>query len=87
MKFTVYRCVDDPDLFVVTDDVHRKDISAAACPGGGGIKEVGRFDEMGEDRAAFNEMLAKDAIKTQGFYRFEAKTWDPVAQAPAAMPV
>jgi hypothetical protein len=50
--------------------------------------ETGRqkFDEMGKDRAAFNEMIAKDAIKTQGYYRFEAKTWDPVAQTPGTLP-
>jgi hypothetical protein len=41
---------------------------------------------MGKDRAAFNEMIAKDAIKTQGYYRFEAKTWDPVAQTPGTLP-
>lgn len=86
MTFTVYRCIEDPDFFVVTDDAHQKEISGAACPSGGDLKQVGKFDEMGKDRAAFNEMIAKDAIKTQGYYRFEAKTWDPVAQAPGTMP-
>jgi len=87
MKFTVYRCTNDPDYFVVTDDAHKIAVSGAACPSGGDLSEVGKFAEMGKDRVAFNEALAKDAIKMQGYYRFEAKTWDPVAQTPETIPM
>jgi len=35
---------------------------------------------------AFDEKLAINSINHQGFYRFEAKSLNPVAEAPAAMP-
>ena len=44
------------------------------------------FAEMGDDRAAFDEGMAKRSIENQGFYRFEAKTFEPVASRPLSMP-
>lgn len=41
---------------------------------------------MGKERVAFDEQLAKDSITSQGYYRFEAKSFDPVAERPLAMP-
>jgi hypothetical protein len=35
---------------------------------------------------AFDEQLAKNSIRSQGFYRFEARSFDPVAERPLAMP-
>lgn len=86
MTFLVYRCTADPDYFVITDPEHKDKVSAGACPGQGELEEVGEFPELGEERVAFNEAIAKDAIKNQGFYRIESKTFDPVAQAPGTMP-
>ena len=86
MTFIVYRCIKAPDYFLVTDEQHRDRINGDVCPDGGDLEEIGSYFELGKDRVAFNEALAKDAIKTQGYYRFEAKTWDPVAQAPGSMP-
>lgn len=86
MKFIVFRCSRSPDYFVVTDDAHLKGVSAAVRPGDGELERVGEFPEMGEERVAFNEALAKDAIKRQGWYRFESKTYDPVATSPGTMP-
>ncbi len=87
MKFVVYRYTDAPDNFLVTDEAHRGTVKHDAGADDRELEEIGIYDEMGEERAAFNETLAKDSIKTQGFYRFEAKTWNPVAQSPATMPV
>lgn len=86
MTFVVYQCEDAPDYFLVTDPEHVEKVTGEACPEGGGLKEIGTYTELGEDRVAFNEAIAKDAIKNQGYYRFEAKTWDPVAQSPGTMP-
>ncbi|NIV75631.1 MAG: hypothetical protein GWN37_12555 [Gammaproteobacteria bacterium] len=86
MKFVVFRCTKDRDYFVVTDEPHAAGLKGDLCPSGGELERLGEFAEMGERRVAFNEALAKDAIKRQGYYRFEAKTFDPVAQAPGTMP-
>ena len=86
MKFLIYRCTAEPDYFVITDHDHKDRVSGTACPGGGDLEEVGEFPEMGEARVAFNEAIAKDAIKTQGYFRIEAKSFDPVAQAPGTAP-
>ena len=71
MTFVVYRCTGDPDYFVVTDPEH-----AGALP----------FGEMGEARLAFDEHLAKNSIAAQGFYRFEAKSFDPIAPRQSTPP-
>ena len=50
------------------------------------LKERVRFPEMGEERAAFDEEVAKRSIEENGFYRFHSKTFDPVAEPPRSMP-
>ena len=50
-------------------------------PNGGDLEKVGAFAEMGKDRVAFSEDIAKSAIRKQGYYRIEAKSFDPVAAA------
>ena len=87
MKFQVYQCKLDRDCFVVTDLKHEASLTNEVCPSPGDeLEKVGEFAEMGADRAAFNEGLAQRSIKSQGFYRFHSTTYDPVAQAPIAMP-
>jgi hypothetical protein len=41
---------------------------------------------MGDERAAFDEDLAKRSIEENGFYRFHSKTFGPVAEPPLSMP-
>jgi len=88
MEFHVFQCKSDKDYFIVTDQAHLVDVKKAAlCPTAGGIMEkVGVFGEMGKERAAFDEDLAKRSIEHQGYFRFEAKSFDPVAQRPLTMP-
>lgn len=87
MNFHVYRCRKDQDIFFVTDDDHVEAISDDICPTPGDqLEKVGVFTEMGKTRAAFDETLAKNSIAEQGYYRFEAKTFNPVAEWPLAMP-
>lgn len=86
MKFLVYRCTEEPDLFVVTDDEHADQLLGKACPSGK-LEKVGEYDEMGPERAAFDERIARSSIRHQGFYRFEAKTFDPVVAPPGPMPI
>jgi len=86
MKFVIYRHSQDPDHIVVTDEAHRGQLPARALPKRGDVEEIGTYPEMGAKRVAFNEAIAKDAIKNQGYYAFEAKSFDPVAQSPGAMP-
>ncbi len=81
MEFVVYRCVKDPDYFIITDAEHADSLSGSECPNGGDLEKLGAFAEMGGERVAFNEGIAKSAIRKQGYYRIEAKSFDPVASA------
>jgi len=88
MELHVFQCKSDKDYFIVTDEAHLANVKKAAlCPTAGDTMEkVGVFDEMGKERAAFDEDLAKRSIEHQGYFRFEAKSFDPVAQRPLTMP-
>lgn len=66
MKFLVYRCTEEPDLFVVTDDEHADKLSAKACLSGK-LEKVGEYTEMGPERTAFDERIARNSIRHQGF--------------------
>ncbi len=88
MKFHVFQCKTDKDFFVVTDKAHLnalKDLNVSPTPGDELIK-VGEFDEMGEERVAFDEAFAKRSIESQGFYRFHAISLDPAGELPFPMP-
>ena len=82
MRFVVFQCTKDPDYFIVTDQAHEGDMKGALCPNGGDLEEVGDFPEMGKERVAFDETLAKNSIKAQGYYRFEAPSMAPVPPSP-----
>jgi hypothetical protein len=82
MTFLIYRCKADPDYFLITDPDHKDAVNGSLCPNGGELEEVGEFPEMGEDRVAFNEDIAKNAIEKQGYYRIESETFDPVSERP-----
>ena len=87
MKFIVFRCVQDPDYFIVTDEAHVNDLSGERhCPNGGALEKVGEYPEMGDRRLAFDEHIAINSIREHGWYRFEAKSFDPTAQPPGTMP-
>ena len=87
MRFLVFRCRSEPDCFIVTTEAHKTVLSGDVCPTPGDkLEKIGAFQEMGEERAAFNEKLAKQAIEENGFYRFHSKTFDPVSQPPLSMP-
>lgn len=66
MQFHVYRSVTQPDHYFVTD----QDDAAVKLPTG--LIDVGLFPEMGDKRDAFNEAIAKSAIRGQGYYEFTA---------------
>lgn len=82
MNFHVFRCAKDPDYFIVTDEAHLNNMKGSLCPRGGELNKLGEYAQMGKDRVAFDETLAMNSINNQGYYRFEAKTFDPVGQAP-----
>ncbi len=82
MEFIVYQCAADPDYFVVTDTAHESKLPKTAGPSKGALKRVGAFAEMGKDRLAFDERLAKSAIGKQGYYLFEATSFAPMPEAP-----
>ena len=87
MEFHIFQCVSDKDYFIVTDAEHADDLSPKICPTPGDeIVKIGVFGEMGDKRVAFDEGLAKRSIEHQGFFRFEAKSFDPVAERPISMP-
>ncbi len=88
MEFHVYQCKTDKDFFVVADEAHLdilKNPNVSPTPGDELVK-VGQFGEMGKDRAAFDEGFAKRSIESQGFYRFHAKSFDPLGEMPFPMP-
>lgn len=80
MEFHVFRCKKDQDYFVITDDEHAETLGNDVCPAPDDeLEKVGVYSEMGKDRVAFDEKIAKEFIRRQGYYRFEAPTFDPVA--------
>lgn len=82
MKFIVFQCTKSPDYFIVTDNKHMADVKGSLCPDGGELKEVGKYAEMGAERAAFDEAMAKAAINKKGYYRFEASSMAAVPTSP-----
>ena len=82
MKFVVFQCSKSPDYFIVTDHHDVADLKGTLCPDGGKLKEVGEYAEMGQERAAFDESLAKNSIAKQGYYRFEAPSMAAVPPSP-----
>lgn len=87
MEFLVFRCNLDRDCFIVTSEAHKASLSGDVCPTQGDtLIRVGRFPELGKERTAFDEDLAKRSIEENGFYRFHSKTFDPVAVPPLSMP-
>jgi len=86
MEFVVFRCSKDPESFVVSDEAHAPSLTAAICPTPGGtLERIGKYAEMGSERVAFNEAIAKSAIRSRGYYLFGAKSFS-AAEWPAAMP-
>lgn len=57
-------------------------LSADVCPGGGGLRDSGGFQEMGESRVTFDEAQAKASINKRGCYRFRAESLADVPIAP-----
>ncbi len=86
MRFVIFQCQRDRDMFVVTDDEHAVRLPKELSHLHGRLERVGAFPEMGEDRVAFDETLAKNSITHQGYYLFEAKSFDAVAEPPETMP-
>ena len=87
MEFHVFQCKIDRDYFIVTDAAHVDSLMPAVCQTPGDeLEKVGVFAEMGEEGVAFDERFAKNSIDHQGYFRFAANSFDPVAQAPLAMP-
>ncbi len=82
MEFIVYQYVEDPDRFVVTDVAHERDLPAGLGPDKGELRRVGSYPEMGADRVAFNESIARNAIEKHGFYLFEASSFAAIPEAP-----
>ena len=88
MEFHVFQCKLDKDFFVVTDEAHLDVLTnpkVTRTPGDE-LEKVGVFGDMGKDRAAFDEGLAKRSIESQGLFRFHAKSFDPVAEPPLPQP-
>ncbi len=82
MKFLIFQCSEDRDYFVVTDEAHESALSANVCPSGGELNKLGEYSEMGKDRVAFDETLAKNSIEHQGYYLFEAGSFAPMPESP-----
>ena len=82
MKFVVFQCTKDPDYFIVTNEANKSQMKGMLCPNGGDLTEVGEYPEMGSERVAFDETLAKNSIEKQGYYRFEAPSMAAVPPSP-----
>ena len=88
IKFHAFRCITDWDYFIVTDKEHEPAVlKRDLCPTKGGrLEKIGVFEEMGAERVVFDENVAKHIIKAHSYYRFEAKSFNPIAERPLAMP-
>ncbi len=82
MNFLVYQETKDPEYFIITDDAHRAQAYEALGVGGGDLKPVGSFKEMGDKRLAFDEAEAKASIKKKGYYKAHAQHLADVPIAP-----
>ena len=86
MMFHIFQCKKDQDHYVVTDRARATDLTAEKCKiSDDELEKIGVFPEMGEERAAFSEGKAKKLIDIKGFYDFEAKEFDLVAERPGYM--
>jgi hypothetical protein len=85
MMFQVYQHERDQDSFVVTDKEHAKE-TIEMLSVQDRLTLVGEYAEMGPDRVAFDETLARNSIRDHGFYRFTAKSFAPEGERPFAMP-
>jgi hypothetical protein len=81
MKFVIYQLEKDPEYFIVTDDTHKEQVRTNLAVDGG-LKEIGKFDEMGKTRAAFDENVAREAINKQGYLKVHAEHLADVPIAP-----
>lgn len=87
MEFHIFQCEREKDCFVVTDAAHEAELTAKVCPyPDDKLVKVGVFGELGDKRVAFDEGLAKRSIEKQGYFRFTAKSFDPVVERPLTMP-
>lgn len=82
MKFIVFQCSESPDYFIVTDNEHVAAVKGGLCPDAGELKRVGEYGEMGAERAAFDEAMAKASIAKKGYFAFEAPGMAAVPTSP-----
>jgi len=87
MTWLVYRFEKERDRFVVTDGEHERAAIEKLSAGGTKLEKVGEFPELGAERAAFDERIARNSIRDHGFYRFTAKSFAPAGQSPMTMPI
>ena len=81
MKFVIYQLEKDPEYFIVTDDAHKEKVRTTLATDSG-LKEIGKFDEMGKMRAAFDENVAREAIDKLGYLKVHAQHLADVPIAP-----
>lgn len=83
MNFFIYQCTEDSEYFVVTDAAKKDKLDPRECPCcRSELKPIGRFEEMGERRVAFDEAQAKAVIRKQVYYKFHAEHLAGVPIAP-----
>ncbi len=82
MNFLVYQDTKEPEYFIVTDDAHKDQAYKNLGVAQGDLKAIGSFEEMGERRVAFDEMMAKAAIKKKGYFKAHAEHLADVPMAP-----
>lgn len=73
MTFLIFRSREDPAHYLVTDEDHLWDRQVRLQTNPPEMVRLGRFAPMGARRAAFNEKIAKSAIRAHGYYEFDAR--------------
>tara|TARA_B100000315_G_C14542569_1_gene571638 strand:- start:992 stop:1243 length:252 start_codon:yes stop_codon:yes gene_type:complete len=72
MKFHVFQSSNDPNHYVVTDEGHMEDGTTTKKYRLDKMIDLGSYAELGDRRVAFNEQIAKGAIRSRGAYEFDA---------------
>jgi hypothetical protein len=80
MSFHVFRCKNDSDIFIVTDDGHVGEVGNHLCPSPDDeLEKAGVFARDGQGReSGFRRGDCEEFHRKPGLLPFRGKTFDPV---------
>lgn len=76
MRFSIFRLKNEPHTFVVTEHESNETVTGTqiGLPGEE-LELIAISAEEGSEREGFDEILAKQAIEKEGYYKFHSGTF------------